>query len=152
MFSIRQLSEKIADVASKHLDVDGFEEWFVSESWGHYDVRANETSRMIAAVHHVLHSCDSDEIEESKIAEELANAIRPFEYIPASTVSIRWAESGDLADLDHPSAPRNVGSTLLCQRQASYLQPITRKPVTISNVKYDSGLHRWHPEPKLCEA
>lgn len=94
MFSIQQLSEKIAEVSANRLGVDDFEEWFVSESWGHYDGRSNQASRAIAAVHHVLHSCEEGAVEEGKVAQELANAIRPFENTRSNLIQIYWDESG----------------------------------------------------------
>ena len=102
MFSIQQLSEKIADVSANRLDVDGFEEWFVSESWGYYDVRGDQTSRAIAAVHHVLHSCEANELKEAEVAEELANAIRPFEVTVTRVV---WLSRASLFLIAQPPTP-----------------------------------------------
>jgi hypothetical protein len=86
MFSIQQLSEKIAEISAERLDVEDFEEWLVAESWGHYDIRGDQVSRAIAAIHHVLHCCENGDVEECKIANELANAIRPFELLARTAV------------------------------------------------------------------
>lgn len=82
MFSIHQLSEQIGALLENRLEVDEFEEWFVANSWGYYQVGADSLSKAIAAVHHVLHAYQSDEIEERDVAQELDNAIRPFEHSP----------------------------------------------------------------------
>lgn len=83
MFSIQRLSAKIDELSANCLDVDAFEDWFLAESWGHYGVHGESASKAIAAVHHVLHSYERDEIEESQVAAELANAILPFVEEPS---------------------------------------------------------------------
>jgi hypothetical protein len=78
MFSIQQLSDKIDELTADQLDVDAFEDWLLSASWGHYSVRGDCLSSAIAAVHHVLYSYKASEIEEKEVARELASAIVPF--------------------------------------------------------------------------
>ena len=107
MFSIHQLSKSIDDLSRKCLDADAFEEWFVSESWGHYNVGGDSLSQAIGAVHHVLHSYESGEIEERQLAEELANALHPF--VVANTTTVlkmgpsrcywAWASSASMASV-----------------------------------------------------
>jgi hypothetical protein len=82
MFSVQRLSKKIEELCENRSNLDAFEDWFVSESWGHYSVQTDAASSAIAAVHHVLHSYEDGEIDERQVAKELANAIRPFAPSP----------------------------------------------------------------------
>jgi hypothetical protein len=89
MLSVQRLSEHIEALNSEGGDVDDFEDWFLSESWGLYDIHGDALSNAIAAVHQVLHSYQSDELEENRVPKELAAAIRPFEkVIPRGIVVI----------------------------------------------------------------
>lgn len=78
MFSIHELSEKIAELSAKRLDVEAFEDWFVASSWGHYSVDGSLASKAIAAVHHVLYGFQAGDIQESEIAAELSASICAF--------------------------------------------------------------------------
>jgi hypothetical protein len=78
MFSLRQLSEQIDALNKRSLSLADFEDWFVSESWGSYDVAGGDVSNAIAVVHQVLHSYNSDEVDENGAVQELATAIFPF--------------------------------------------------------------------------
>lgn len=55
-FTLYRLAAKIDDLNNGRINLDAFEDWFISESWGKYQTTDDDLSRAIAAVHHVLHS------------------------------------------------------------------------------------------------
>ncbi|HET8550718.1 MAG TPA: hypothetical protein VFL57_22075 [Bryobacteraceae bacterium] len=129
MFNIQRLSDKIDELFAARLDVDSFEDWFVAESWGHYEIQGHPLSQAIAAVHHVLHRYERDEVEERQVAEELAMAIRPFALSP-----IVFDEDGFLAKI---------------ALQSSKTPPPVDESTGSSQYVADSA-NRWF-EPELVE-
>jgi hypothetical protein len=79
MFSIPVLSEKIRALRDRHLTADEFGDWFLSASWGHYDLRGGKIAHAIEAVGYVLGRFESDDFQEDALPKELADAVRPFE-------------------------------------------------------------------------
>ena len=125
MFSVQKLSRKIDALNDSQMSVEDFEDWFLSESWGYFDVQGDPLSSAIASVHHILHECEAGELGEDQVPKELAAAIRPFEevvYAPAPIVN--WHVKGnfvfpvvnsifpfDQATIERIPPQRETGST-----------------------------------------
>jgi hypothetical protein len=93
MFSVELVSEQIQAMRDGRLSPEDFEDWFLSESWGYFDVSVEGS--LISVVHEALRRYDSDEIDCRAFVKELETAIRPF---AAKDVSAEWAfvENGTL--------------------------------------------------------
>lgn len=78
MFTVERLSAKIDELVEGRIDLEAFEDWFVSESWGHFDVQGGLGSSLIAAVHHVFHRYGDEDIDDRLVGSKLADAVRPF--------------------------------------------------------------------------
>ncbi len=78
MLNLQAISENAIAVREGRMDPDDFHDWFLDYSRGHRGARGNWVADALAAVDIVLVEYSNQEIDESRLGEELANAIRPF--------------------------------------------------------------------------
>lgn len=93
IITIQKLSDRVEALNSGEIHIDEFEDWFLAESWGSYDIIGGDLSSALAAVHHVLYSLDSGELDEQSAPREMATAIRPFihpENVVHLSLGPRW--------------------------------------------------------------
>ena len=110
MFTVEALSERIRAYQSSH-DLQAFEDWFRSESWGWYDRSGEPLSDAIAAVEFSLAAFDDGEIDEDSLRKELAVAIRPF--VPPVPLQCGSSDTFSSGRIQTPRWPRPAPALVL---------------------------------------
>ena len=79
MLTPREVSGKIAELADARLSLYDFEKWFRGGSRNFHRWPDEKARDLVYEIESVLSDYHMDGLDESRIPQELANAIRPFE-------------------------------------------------------------------------
>lgn len=86
MLNVQQISNAASDISNGHISVEDFERWLRRASRNVHAWGSPKLLSAVLSVEAVLSDYRFSGLEESKVAEELANAIRPFEYASPNVV------------------------------------------------------------------
>jgi hypothetical protein len=113
MFTLEELRERVSDYCEGRMLFDEFEEWYRSNSWGHYDRFDDVLSGAIAAVEAAFSDYEVDGITEEHFQRELVASV-PAAVLtapgPTEVYSGFRVESGNNSHQDHRPSPQKAGS------------------------------------------
>jgi hypothetical protein len=94
MISVSEIQQKIGELASQRIEAAAFERWFRKASRNFHQLPSGQLKHAIFAIEAVFSEYHFANLEESALARELAEAIRPFCTIEPSyaAVEIRYGE------------------------------------------------------------
>jgi hypothetical protein len=109
MLSPAQISAQIEEVAAGRLLVEEFELWFRRASRNFHGYKDEQAKSAIFEVENVLSEYHCSSLDESSVAMELANAIRPFEVKP---MQYAYAYSGAERGNNNSGMPLRIPSQI----------------------------------------
>jgi hypothetical protein len=92
------LRSQVKEFLSGAIDLDSFEDWFLSHNWNAHFDSAPEVVHAIHRIEGALLDFSSEMTSENALRLEMANAIRPFEQnLPVERAEIRRIPPGSVA-------------------------------------------------------